>query len=133
MKPEPPPHPPDHGPSSEHLLEEWAQVVRECEAGYEWNVYEYHNDLGVRDALERIVSDPDRAHEERAEVALRLAEIDARFQALLQPGVQVGPAEDPWWHRGVPRRAGAELAAELKEWFGADVEVAEGGAEPTAG
>ena len=27
-------------PAPAHLLEEWAQVVRECEAGYEWNVYE---------------------------------------------------------------------------------------------
>ncbi len=123
MKPQREQHPHEHGPTPAHLLEEWAQVVRECEAGYEWNVYEYHTDLRVRDALAVVVADPDRAHEERAEVATRLAEIDARFQGLLQPGVAVGPEEDPWWHRGVPRYAGAELAAGLKEWFGAEVEV----------
>jgi hypothetical protein len=124
MKPHPP-RPPEHGPSPSSLLEEWVQLVRECEAGYEWNLYEYHNDLSVRDALEAILADPGRAEEERAEVATRLLEIDARFQALLQPGVRVGPEEDPWWHAGVPRYAGEELAAELREWFGVEVEVRE--------
>jgi hypothetical protein len=119
--------PQEHGPASADLLEEWAQLVRECEAGYEWNLYEYHTDLQVRDALERIVSDHARAHEERAEVATRLAEIDARFEAILQGGVEVGPEEDPWWHRGVPRLAGPDLAAELREWFGVEVEVREVG------
>lgn len=124
MRPHPP-HPHEHGPGPAQLLEEWAQLVRECEAGYEWNLYEYHNDLAVRDALARILADPDRAEEERAEVATRLLEIDARFQALLQEGVQVGPEEDPWWHRGVPRYAGCELAGEMREWFGVEVEARE--------
>ncbi len=121
-----PPHPPhDHGPGAAELLEEWAQLVRECEAGYDWNLYEYHNDLSVRDALGRILADPDRAQEERDEVATRLLEIDARFQALLQPGAGVGPEDDPWWHRGVPRYAGPELAAEMRDWFEVEVEARE--------
>ena len=101
------------------LLDEWRDFVAGCEAGYGWNVYEYHNDLAVRDRLEAGVAELD------ADEAASLAQVDARFRALLQPGVEVGPAEDPWWHRGVLRYAGAELAKELKEWFQVDVEVRE--------
>ena len=104
---------------TEVLLEEWRDFVAECEAGYGWNVYEYHNDLSVRDRLEGARGEMD------AEAAAHLAEIDLRFQALLQPGVQVGPEDGPWWHRGVLRYAGPEMAAELKEWFQVDVEPRE--------
>jgi hypothetical protein len=115
----------DRGPATSALVEEWAQVVRECEAGYGWNVYEYHNDLSVRDTIARRLADPATPVEDRTELATRAAEVDARFQALLQPEVEVGPVDDPWWHRGVLRYAGEELAAELREWFGVKVEVRE--------
>lgn len=102
---------------TEVLLEEWRDFVADCEAGYGWNVYEYHNDLSVRDRLEACL------HEMSADDSAQVAEIDARFQALLQPGVQVGPEDGPWWHRGVLRYGGPELAAELREWFQVEVEV----------
>ncbi len=101
------------------LLDEWREFVASCEAGYGWNVYEYHNDLAVRDRLQTTIEELDAAE------AAQVEEIDARFRALLQPGVQVGPEEDHWWHRGVLRYAGPELAAELKDWFQVDVEVRE--------
>lgn len=101
------------------LLDEWREFVASCEAGYGWNVYEYHNDLAVRDRLQTTLEEMDAAE------AAQVAEIDARFRALLQPGVQVGPEEDQWWHRGVLRYAGPELAAGLKDWFSVDVEVRE--------
>lgn len=102
---------------TEELLDEWRDFVAECEAGYGWNVYEYHNDLSVRDRLETCLA------EMEAGDAAQVAEIDGRFRALLQPGVQVGPEDGPWWHRGVLRYAGPDMAAELKEWFQVEVEV----------
>lgn len=101
------------------LLDEWREFVAGCEAGYGWNVYEYHNDLAVRDRLEASLGEMEPGD------AAQVAEIDARFRSLLQPGVQVGPEEDPWWHRGVLRYAGPELAAGLKDWFQVDIEVRE--------
>jgi hypothetical protein len=104
---------------AEVLLDEWRDFVRDCEAGYGWNVYEYHNDLAVRDRLQACIDEGD------AELAAQVEEIDARFRALLQPGVQVGPEEDAWWHRSVLRYAGPELATGLKDWFQVDIEVRE--------
>ena len=110
-----------HGPSPAELLDDWRALVAECERSYDWNAYEYHNDLIVRDRVATALEGMDDAR--RTPYAAEVAEVDARFRALLQPDVQVGPEEDPWWRRGVPRFAGAELARDLKEWFGVEVEV----------
>ena len=102
------------------LLEEWRRVVDDCEQGYEYNVMEYHADLSVRDRIEACLRMPGRTD---ADFAARVAEVDARFRALLQPGVEVGPEDDPWWHRGVLRYAGYSLADGLREWFSVEVEA----------
>lgn len=104
--------------SPEELLDEWRGLVEECENGYEYNVMEYHADLAVRDRLERCLQLPDRTD---AAFAAQVAEVDAQFRALLQPGVEVGPADDPWWHRGVPRYSGHALAEGMHEWFGVEI------------
>lgn len=104
------------GESPAALLESWRAFVDACEQGYEYNVMEYHADLSVRDRIDALGADADDGF------AAAVAEQDARFRALLQPGVQVGPEGDAWWHRGVLQYAGGDLAAGLREWF--DVEVA---------
>lgn len=106
--------------SPEELLDEWAGLVESCEDGYEYNVMEYHTDLAVRDRIEACLRAPGRTD---AAYAARVAEVDGRFRALLQPGVEVGPAHDPWWHRGVPRYAGYALSDGMREWFGVEVEA----------
>jgi hypothetical protein len=106
------------GESPGALLESWREFVDACEQGYEYNVMEYHADLSVRDRVEACLGDAAAP----GGFAARVAEQDERFRALLQPGVQVGPESDAWWHRGVLQYAGGDLAAGLREWF--DVEVA---------
>jgi hypothetical protein len=106
--------------SPETLLEDWAEFVEGCEQGYEYNVMEYHADLAVRDRIEACLRAPGRTD---AAYAARVAEVDDRFRALLQPGVEVGPEGDPWWHRGVLRYAGYSLADGLREWFSVEVEA----------
>lgn len=106
--------------SPDELLEEWRGFVEQCEQGYEYNVMEYHADLSVRDRIEACLRGEGS---EDAGFVAGVAEADARFRALLQPGVEVGPEGDPWWHRGVPRYAGYPLAEGLSEWFGVQVEA----------
>jgi len=106
----------------ELLLEMWGEFVEACERGYEFNVMEYHTDLAVRDRIEACLRSPGRTD---AAFGEGVARVDARFRALLQPEVEVGPAGDPWWHRGVLRYAGEALSEGLYEWFGVEVEARE--------
>lgn len=107
------------GDAPEDLVREWREFVDECATGYQWNLYDYHQDLAVRDRLEACLQAGCLPEAVMGEVAA----IDARFREMLQPGVQVGPETDPWWHRGVPVYAGSELAEGIQEWFSAPVEV----------
>ena len=113
------------GPAPAKLLEDWRTLVEQCERGYEWNAYEYHNDLSARDRLQEVLVGGEMEEAERAALEVEVAALDARFRALLQEGVQVGPEEDPWWHRGVVRYAGSKLVEDLREWFGVEVTVQE--------
>lgn len=106
--------------SPDALLEDWGEFVEACEQSYEYNVMEYHADLAVRDRIEAWLRAPGRTD---AAFASRVARLDERFRALLQPGLEVGPADDPWWHRGVPRYSGYALSDGMREWFGVEVEA----------
>jgi len=46
-----------------------------------------------------------------------VTEIDTEFRALLQDGVEIHDSGAPWWERGVPRMAGAELVKDFSELF----------------
>ena len=36
----------------------WSSFVADCEEGYQWSIYEYENELGVRDVIERVLKAP---------------------------------------------------------------------------
>ncbi|ANZ38899.1 hypothetical protein BBK82_25325 [Lentzea guizhouensis] len=103
--------------SNASMLDQWEQVIDFVEDSYHDNIDEYMYDLSVREAIERRLSEG----AEPPWVAERLAELDARFRALLLPE----PVRDdvPWWKAHVPAYAGAELAASLHEWYGVTIEV----------
>ncbi|HWK88427.1 MAG TPA: hypothetical protein VNP72_00480 [Longimicrobium sp.] len=113
------------GPSPQSMLDEWRKFVQQCQDGYPFNIYEYHNDLSVRDRIEACLHETAADADAQAGFAAGVAEEDERFRALLQPGVQVGPEEDAWWHRGVLRYAWRDLARDLKDWFNVEIEVRE--------
>ncbi|HEU0014979.1 MAG TPA: hypothetical protein VFQ45_14925 [Longimicrobium sp.] len=113
------------GPSPDSMLEEWRAFVQQCQNGYPYNIYEYHNDLSVRDRIEACLREEGADAALQPEFAAGVAEVDERFRGLLKPGVQVGPEEDAWWHRGVLRYAWRDLARDLKDWFNVEIEVRE--------
>ena len=99
------------------LLRQWGDFVVRVERGYRDSIYEYVNDLSVRDLLEEIL--------ERATQTLRedLTELiqpwDERFYNATEeanrsvlPGVtQESPQH--WWFR-VPKKLGGELEEDLR-------------------
>jgi len=93
----------------------WSDFVTRVERGYDDSIYEYTNDLSVRDRLERVVRSAGPGL--RAALERGLAEDDRRFEAATEDAArplgefaETGP---PWWWRRVPRRRVGELAEDL--------------------
>jgi hypothetical protein len=110
--------------SASSLLERWDAFVDECEEGYRWDYSEYLSEVEVRAVLEGLEVDQGlNRYAEHQEFLGNLGKIDRRFSALLHPLYQTGDVGDPWWRRGVLRRAGAEYAGYFRKAFSFDVEI----------
>ena len=94
------------------MLRRWSDFVTAVERGYDDSIYEYTNDLSVRDHLERVVAGAGPGL--RAKLDAALAADDRRFTAATEEAARpLGADSSSWWGR-VPRRRVGELAEDLK-------------------
>jgi hypothetical protein len=104
------------GDSLGALLNDWSRFVTEVERGYRDSIYEYENDLSVRDLLERVVTAASPGL--RAKLERAVADDDRRFRAATEetdrPLRALG--DPPWWWRRVPTRLVGELADDLESY-----------------
>ncbi|GAA1568356.1 hypothetical protein [Kribbella karoonensis] len=102
----------------------WRGFVEECETGYADNIYEFQNDLGVRNLIMKILDSPTlRNYSQMEWVREEIGQVDARYRALLlEPEVRPGR---PWWEARIPRLAGRELAEDFVTEYGVRVAIAE--------
>jgi hypothetical protein len=102
--------------SFRELVAGWESFVRQVERGYDGSIYEYTNDLSIRDRLQRVLAAAP------ADLARRAADLlgpaDERFQAATRPSIRpVAPGvrgdRAAWWFR-VPLKLLAELEEDLR-------------------
>ena len=99
----------------ESLVTAWARFVEAVERGYELSIYEYANDLAVRDLLDMVISQvPDRLGNV---LRAQLEQLDDRYRLAtkssprpLLPGRDT--SDSPRWWR-LPRRLNGELKDDL--------------------
>ncbi|TCC19247.1 hypothetical protein [Kribbella sindirgiensis] len=104
------------------VIGSWRGFVEECEEGYADNIYEFANDLAVRDLIRKILDSEElRTYSQMGWVRDEVAEIDGRYRAILLDD-EVRPGR-PWWEARVPRLAGEELAGDFASSYGVSVTV----------
>ena len=91
------------------LLQEWSRFVTAVERGYDDSIYEYTNDISVRDRLERVIAGASPGL--RAQLERAVAEDDRRFTAATEEAAR--PLGKSPWAQRVPRRLVGELADDL--------------------
>ena len=102
--------------SLDYLLERWGRFVSAVEQGYSDSIYEYANDLAVRNLLKKIETDAPSSL--RASLAAYLAPLDRRFFEATRaaektiPGL-AQPSDAPWSVR-IPKKADGELLDDLR-------------------
>lgn len=102
-------------------MEAWDAFVAEVEAGYAGDLYEYEDELSVRDDLETALSSHDLVnHAEWKDLRAQVIAIDDRLRRLLEGGPGTRP-DSPWWRSRLPAHAGDELAKDAQRLFGVEV------------
>src|SRR5262249_9573087 len=105
------------------MEEVWLGFVEECEEGYSCNMYEFDNDISVRDRIDLVLS-----HEDLLGIAavehLRavVVDIDERFRVLLRSDMNISNYAH-WWRRGVLKYAGKEYAEDIRRSYGTEIEI----------
>ena len=102
--------------SLERLLQRWQSFVEQIEKGYADSIYEYTNDLTVRDLLDGIEASAPAGLKERLRTGLK--ELDDRFEAATQTVDRPVAAGEPptgfkRWRR-VPIKLLDELGEDLR-------------------
>jgi len=107
-------------------IDAWRSFVLDCEDGYQWSIYEYENELGVRDVIDQVLSASELTeYPELPIFAGTVAEIDERFASLLRTGPTLPRESAVWWHAGLPGHAGPDLVADAKAQYGVQLRLVE--------
>lgn len=104
-------------------VERWHEFVDDCVEGYGGTLFEYRDEISIRSFLQRVIDDPvvkesPELHWFRSQVR----QADDKFAELLKDGLEV-PGGRGWWERKIPPVAGEEMAENVKEIYGYEVEV----------
>jgi hypothetical protein len=110
--------------SPNETIDAWQSFVAECEDGYTFGIYEFENDLSVRDRIHLALQSATLSrYEELSTFRVRSAEIDKRFKALVAAGPKVRANEERWWRRRLPAVGGEELADDATRLYGVEITV----------
>jgi hypothetical protein len=105
------------------IVEQWESLVDQVAEGYNWSLYEFTNDLTVRDFLEKAFRDGRLGQfSEIGAMCQRVEAADTRLKEMFLPDDKIGGAAMPWWHRGVLAAAGDEYVDELKRLQGIEIQ-----------
>lgn len=98
------------------MLERWENFVSEVEKGYDNSIYEYTNDLSVRDLLQVVIDNSPLALRDKLIRALLIW--DERFKKATEESnrsILSDKEKSPaWWWFRVPVNPGSELKTDLQ-------------------
>jgi hypothetical protein len=102
------------------MLDRWQRILDRIENGYELGIFDYTNDLTVREILGRAADGVDT--DLRLRVTRMLEPLDLRFKAATFvsekppfPGA-LARHPDAWWYRRLPNKLIGELKEDAHRW-----------------
>lgn len=102
-------------PTLEGLVNKWAGFVEEVENGYDLSIYDYTNDLSVRDLLAELLGRVDRSTQIHARQLLQEWDERFRFATMTAPkALEAAPVNSGWWWQRIPRVVKGELETDLR-------------------
>lgn len=107
----------------DELINWWDNLIKQCEDGYEWTIYEFDDEMAVRDYVSLVLRDESlQPMPEYVEFKHSIDELDNRFRAMLQEGVKRPFKRDDWWRTGVLRYAGSDYCEDMESRYSISVD-----------
>ncbi|MEV6576892.1 hypothetical protein AB0M92_01845 [Streptomyces sp. NPDC051582] len=105
-------------------IETWADFVEDCQDGYEATLFEYWDEISIRRFLQSLLDDPVvRETPEIQWFAADVHRIDDEFKQVILGGFAVPGDRKWWWESTLPREAGEEMARNVKDLYGFEMET----------
>lgn len=102
----------------------WVAFVDACEGGYSWSLYEFDNDVSIRDRIELVLSHEGlRGLESIQNFRERVSVEDGRLRRLFRAETRFGADASPWWKNGILKAGGREYVRDVLSRYGLEVEV----------
>lgn len=98
-----------------YLVTRWSQFVREVERGYKLSIYDYTNDLSVRDLLGEVISSLSITGARVVEDSIASSDEDYRHATRVstRPLLPLPPGVHSWWWFRIPTQMSNELRQDL--------------------
>jgi len=104
--------------STEELLEWWRNFVSQCVDGYDWTIYEYDDEVGVRDYLECLLQSAElNSFHEFLSLREAVEKTDQEFRNVLQERIERPTDSKFWWRKGVLKYAGDEYRQDMESRY----------------
>lgn len=102
------------------LIETWRSFVEQCRNGYHMCIYEYDNDISIREAIQLVIDNDNlKKYREYGIFCETIFAIDQKFRELLL--AQTRDDRTTWWEKGILKTGQDEYATDIKEIFGIEI------------
>jgi len=99
----------------EQLITEWEQLASTLKRCYPFSIYDYQNDISIRDLLQEIVEQAPSSIREK--IIRTISPLDEQFKQLtyeISSPLLEGINPHYWWWYRLPKNAGNELMSTIK-------------------
>ncbi|MCL7752442.1 hypothetical protein MPF13_01625 [Polaribacter sp. Z022] len=105
------------------LINMWEQFTEECIEGYGWNIYEYDNDVSIRELIELVISNEKlKLSKEHKYFKKKIHNIDDKLKLLFFDEVKRNTGKF-WWNRGILKEAGEEYMNDLQDEYNVKIKL----------
>lgn len=93
------------------LIQDWDGFVSKVESGYTDSIYEYINDLSIRNLIQLVISES--PPQLRSKIENLVSSMDKRFLSASDEAKKKMLSEETWWSSRVPKYLLGELKSDL--------------------
>jgi hypothetical protein len=101
------------------LASAWQRSILEIESGYRLGIYDYNNDLDLREILQRVTDGSSGETREKLEAFLESSDASFSAATVFSPGppfpgaLRMNPAA--WWYKVLPKKLAGELKRDAEK------------------